>query len=282
MAGTRSHWRLTEGWMDGRTEGWMACPSFYHWRDICAQQLLSQWCVRTAASVFQLLSRCFVVEKCLMMFVSVPSQCSIRRVHLCVSDLSVFRRHLCYCVSHVFISTSANKTQHTTVSWIHHSILYVLVFSGCRTFHYWLRNSWGWEQGGIGACRPPLIQVFKWHEKQQRAFRGVTGVCLWREKHPQTHPAFLQWQERKRKQRLGGVSMEERQPSAAARARQTMTPNPFCASKTTKGATSLRKPSFFLFLFASHEKIRCSLRTSIPLDWLFSLSFIFNEKKVTR
>lgn len=58
-------------------------------------------------------------------------------------------------------------------------------------------------QSGVSACCLSLIRVFKWHEKRQPPLRGVTSVCLWRKKHLQIHPVFLQRQERKRKQRLG-------------------------------------------------------------------------------
>lgn len=72
--------------------------------------------------------------------------------------------------------------------------------------------------------------------------------------------------------------MEERQPSAAVRARQTMTLKPFCVSKTRKGAASLRK--LFSFFFPCHTRtICCSLWTDVLIDWP---TCSFTDKKVTR
>lgn len=206
-------------------------------------------------------------------------------------DLNVFCRHFCWSC-HVFIYTTTNKTQHMTVSpdspqhsWSNSlfSVLYILNIHRLKAEVESERYVSLKMQGGISACCLPLIQSFKWHEKQQRSLRGVTSVCLWRKKHLQTYPAFLQWQERKRKQRLGGhVSMEEHQPSAAAKARQTMTLKPFCVSKTRKVLHRLESKSFpFFFFFCS-----CHTRTfavhsgpSALIDWP---TCIFTDKKVTR
>lgn len=243
--------------------------------------MCSDHCVRLSAA----LQVCFVVEKCLMMFVSVPSQCSIRCSYLCV-------RHFCWSC-HVFIYTTTNKTQHMTVSpdspqhsWNNSlfSVLYILNIHRLKAEVESERYVSLKMHGGISACCLPLIQSFKWHEKQQRSLRGVTSVCLWRKKHLQTYPAFLQWQERKRKQRLGGhVSMEEHQPSAAAKARQTMTLKPFCVSKTRKVLHRLESksfPFFFFFLLVSHENVCCSLWTLRPYRLTY-LYFYWQESNTT-
>lgn len=125
-----------------------------------------------------------------------------------IGDPNVFR-HFCwwYCMS----SSSQSQTEHNicprlpalpTVALNFFPICRAFLYSPClgvKRQHVSFKM-----QSGVSACCLSLIQVFKWHEKQQPPLRGVTSVCLWRKKHLQIHPAFLQRQERKRKQRLEG------------------------------------------------------------------------------
>lgn len=73
--------------------------------------------------------------------------------------------------------------------------------------------------------------------------------------------------------------MEERQPSAAGRARQTMTIKPFCVSNTRKGATSLLKLFFFFFFCSCHT--RTFAVHSRPPYRLTYLYFYWRESNTT-
>lgn len=116
-------------WMDG----WMECPSFYHLRDICVQQLLSQWSVRTTAFVFQLLSRCVLWWKsvwwCLLAF---PPNVPFAAFTSASAHWWSQRLPFLLIVSHVFIYTATNKTQHPPQHSLNDSLFsmpYILIFT---------------------------------------------------------------------------------------------------------------------------------------------------------